>query len=264
MTDLQIFNSPEFGAIRTIEKDGEPWFVGKDVADALGYTDLNKAIAMHVDDEDKLNDKMASSLGQRGGWFINESGLYSLVLSSKLPTAKKFKRWVTNEVIPSIRKHGAYMTPETLEKVLLSPDTLMQLAQNLKDEQEKRKALEAQIESQKPAVLFTGAVETSKTSILIGELAKMLKQNGINIGPNRLFEWMRQNGYLIKRKGTDYNMPTQRSMEMGLFEIKETAINNPDGSIRISKTPKVTGKGQVYFINYFLSKEEKPCQNSES
>ena len=264
MADLQIFNSPEFGAIRTIEKDGEPWFVGKDVAAALGYTDLNKAIMMHVDEEDKLNDKMASSLGQRGGWFINESGLYSLVLSSKLPNAKKFKRWVTNEVIPSIRKHGAYMTPETLEKVLLSPDTLMQLAQNLKDEQEKRKALEQQIESQKPAVLFTGAVETSKTSILIGELAKMLKQNGINIGPNRLFEWMRQNGYLIKRKGTDYNMPTQRSMEMGLFEIKETAINNPDGSIRISKTPKVTGKGQVYFINLFLSKEEKPCQNSES
>ena len=264
MQELQIFNSPEFGQIRTIERDGEPWFVGKDVAAALGYTDLNKAIMMHVDDEDKLNDKMASSLGQRGGWFINESGLYSLVLSSKLPNAKKFKRWVTNEVIPSIRKHGAYMTPETLEKVLLSPDTLMQLAQNLKDEQEKRKALEQQIESQKPAVLFTGAVETSKTSILIGELAKMLKQNGINIGPNRLFEWMRQNGYLIKRKGTDYNMPTQRSMEMGLFEIKETAINNPDGSIRISKTPKVTGKGQVYFINLFLSKEEKPCQNSES
>lgn len=264
MTDLQIFNSPEFGAIRTIEKDGEPWFVGKDVAIALGYTDLNKAIAMRVDDEDKLNDKMASSLGQRGGWFINESGLYSLVLSSKLPTAKKFKRWVTNEVIPSIRKHGAYMTPETLEAAILNPDTMIKLCTALKDEQEKRKALEQQIESQKPAVLFTGAVETSKTSILIGELAKMLKQNGINIGPNRLFEWMRQNGYLIKRKGTDYNMPTQRSMEMGLFEIKETAINNPDGSIRISKTPKVTGKGQVYFINLFLSKEEKPCQNSES
>lgn len=148
------------------------------------------------------------------------------------------------------------MTPETLEKVLLSPDTLMQLAQNLKDEQEKRKALEEQIESQKPAVLFTGAVETSKTSILIGELAKMLKQNGVNIGQNRLFEWLRQNGYLIKRNGTDYNMPTQRSMDMGLFEIKETTINNPDGSIKISKTPKVTGKGQVYFINLFLNKEE--------
>ena len=245
-------------------RHGEPWFVGKDVAAALGYTDEAQAIRKHVDIEDKGVVEMTTPGGKQNIIIINESGLYSLVLSSKLPTAKKFKRWVTNEVIPSIRKHGAYMTPETLEKVLLSPDTLMQLAQNLKDEQEKRKALEQQIESQKPAVLFTGAVETSKTSILIGELAKMLKQNGINIGPNRLFEWMRQNGYLIKRKGTDYNMPTQRSMEMGLFEIKETAINNPDGSIRISKTPKVTGKGQVYFINLFLSKEEKPCQNSES
>lgn len=256
MTDLQIFNSPEFGAIRTIEKDGEPWFVGKDVAAALGYKEPTKAAREKVDDDDKGVSKIDTPSGIQEMTIINESGLYSLVLSSKLPTAKKFKRWVTNEVIPSIRKHGAYMTPETLEKVLLSPDTLMQLAQNLKDEQEKRKELEAQIESQKPAVLFTGAVETSKTSILIGELAKMLKQNGINIGPNRLFEWMRQNGYLIKRKGTDYNMPTQRSMEMGLFEIKETAINNPDGSIRISKTPKVTGKGQVYFINLFLNKEE--------
>lgn len=268
MTDLQIFNSPEFGQIRTIERDGEPWFVGKDVAAALGYSDTADALKKHVDEEDKQllkpGEMPTLKTSNFGAYIINESGLYSLVLSSKLPNAKKFKRWITSEVIPSIRKHGAYMTPETLEKVLLSPDTLMQLAQNLKDEQEKRKALEQQIESQKPAVLFTGAVETSKTSILIGELAKMLKQNGINIGPNRLFEWMRQNGYLIKRKGTDYNMPTQRSMEMGLFEIKETAINNPDGSIRISKTPKVTGKGQVYFINLFLSKEEKPCQNSES
>lgn len=256
MTDLQIFNSPEFGAVRTIEKDGEPWFVGKDVAAALGYKEPTKAAREKVDDDDKGVSKIDTPSGIQEMTIINESGLYSLVLSSKLPTAKKFKRWVTNEVIPSIRKHGAYMTPETLEKVLLSPDTLMQLAQNLKDEQEKRKALEAQIESQKPAVLFTGAVETSKTSILIGELAKMLKQNGINIGQNRLFAWMREKGYLIKRKGTDYNMPTQRSMDMGLFEIKETTINNPDGSIKISKTPKVTGKGQVYFINLFLNKEE--------
>ena len=264
MTDLQIFNSPEFGAIRTIEKDGEPWFVGKDVAEALGYTDPNKAIVMHVDEEDKLNDKTASSLGQRGGWLINESGLYSLVLSSKLPTAKKFKRWVTSEVIPSIRKHGAYMTPDKLEEVLLKPDTLIQLAQNLKDEQEKRRALEVKVEAQRPKVLFAESVEAAKTSILIGELAKLLKQNGINIGQNRLFEWLRNNGYLIKRQGSDYNMPTQRAMEMGLFEIKETTITHSDGHIHVSKTPKVTGKGQVYFVNLFLSKEEKPCQNSES
>lgn len=256
MTDLQIFNSPEFGTIRTIDKGGEPWFVGKDVANALGFTNSRDAISTHVFLEDRGVDSIDTPGGNQKMTVINESGVYALVFGSRLTTAKKFKHWVTSEIIPSIRKHGAYMTPETLEKVLLSPDTLMQLAQNLKDEQEKRKALEAQIESQKPAVLFTGAVETSKTSILIGELAKMLKQNGVNIGQNRLFEWLRQHGYLIKRNGTDYNMPTQRSMDMGLFEIKETTINNPDGSIKINKTSKVTGKGQVYFINLFLNKEE--------
>lgn len=265
MTDLQIFNSPEFGAIRTIEKDGEPWFVGKDVATILGYAKPLNALATHIDEDDSLKQGLIDNMGRmQETIFINESGLYSLVLSSKLPNAKKFKRWITSEVIPSIRKHGAYMTPDKLEEVLLSPDTLMQLAQNLKDEQEKRKALQEQVEAQRPAVLFAGAVETSKSSILIGELAKVLKQNGVNIGQNRLFEWMRQNGYLIRRNGSDYNMPTQRAMEMGLFEIKETTIVHADGHTHINKTPKVTGKGQVYFINLFLSKEGKPCQNSES
>ena len=251
MTDLQIFNSPEFGAIRTIEKDGEPWFVGKDVATALGYSDSFGSLKKHVDEEDKLVCQIDSAGQKRDITIINESGLYSLVLSSKLPTAKKFKRWVTNEVIPSIRKR-AYMTPETLEKVLLSPDTLMQLAQNLKDEQEKRKVLETKIEQDKPKVLFADAVASAKTSILIGELAKLLKQNGVDIGQNRLFEWMRQNGYLIRRQGSDYNMPTQRSMEQGLFEIKETTVVHADGHTHINKTPKVTGKGQAYFVTLFL------------
>ena len=252
MTDLQIFNSPEFGAIRTIEKDGEPWFVGKDVATALGYKEATKAAREKVDDEDKGVSKIDTPSGIQEMTIINETGLYSLVLSSKLPTAKKFKRWVTNEVIPSIRKHGAYMTPETLEKVLLSPDTLMQLAQNLKDEQEKRKELETKIEQDKPKVLFADAVATAQTSILIGELAKLLKQNGVDMGQNRLFEWMRQNGYLIRRQGSDYNMPTQRAMEQGLFEIKETTVVHADGHTHINKTPKVTGKGQAYFVTLFL------------
>lgn len=252
MTDLQIFNSPEFGVIRTIEKDGEPWFVGKDVANALGYKDTVNALKSHVDTEDKGGWQITTQFGEKETTIINESGLYSLVLSSKLPTAKKFKRWVTNEVIPSIRKHGAYMTPETLEKVLLSPDTLMQLAQNLKDEQEKRRVLETKIEQDKPKVLFADAVASAKTSILIGELAKLLKQNGVDIGQNRLFEWMRQNGYLIRRQGSDYNMPTQRSMEQGLFEIKETTVVHADGHTHINKTPKVTGKGQAYFVTLFL------------
>ena len=258
MTDLQIFKNPEFGAIRTIEKDGEPWFVGKDVAAALGYERPTKAILDHVDDEDKDEVPIQDSIGRSQNTpIINESGLYSLVLSSKLPTAKKFKRWITSEVIPSIRKHGAYMTPDKLEEVLLKPDTLIQLAQNLKAEQEKRRALEAKVETDKPKVLFADSVEAAKTSILIGELAKLLKQNGINIGQNRLFQWLRQNGYLIRRQGSDYNMPTQRAMEMGLFEIKETTITHSDGHIHVSKTPKVTGKGQVYFVNLFVSGRAK-------
>lgn len=252
MTDLQIFNSPEFGAIRTIEKDGEPWFVGKDVAAALGYKDTVNALKSHVDAEDKGGWQITTQFGDKETTIINESGLYSLVLSSKLPTAKKFKRWVTSEIIPSIRKHGAYMTPDKLEQVLLNPDTLMQLAQNLKDEQEKRKVLETKIEQDKPKVLFADAVASAKTSILIGELAKLLKQNGVDIGQNRLFEWMRQNGYLIRRQGSDYNMPTQRSMEQGLFEIKETTVVHADGHTHINKTPKVTGKGQAYFVTLFL------------
>lgn len=253
MQELQIFNSPEFGQIRTIERGGEPWFVGKDVAEALGYANARNAVPDHVDDEDKLRTQIEYAGQKREVTLINESGLYSLVLSSKLPGAKQFKRWITSEVIPSIRKHDAYITPDKLEQVLLNPDTLMQLAQNLKDEQEKRKALQEQVEAQRPAVIFAEAVETSKSSTLIGELAKILKQNGINIGQNRLFEWMRQNGYLIRRNGSDYNMPTQRAMEMGLFEIKETSIVHADGHTSISKTPKVTGKGQVYFVDLFLS-----------
>lgn len=252
MNELQIFDNPEFGKIRTVERDGEPWFVGKDVAAALGYNDTNKAIAMHVDDEDKLNDKTASSLGQRGGWIINESGLYSLVLSSKLPTARKFKRWVTSEVIPTIRKHKAYMTPDKLEEVLLNPDTLIQLAQNLKSEQEARRAAEAKIEADRPKVLFADAVSTSEQSILIGQLAKIIRQNGVPMGERRLFQWMRENGYLGKH-GSRYNIPTQRSMEMGLFEIKETAVTHSDGRVTTNTTPKVTGKGQIYFVNCFLA-----------
>ena len=257
MTDLQIFNSPESGEIRTIEKNGEPWFVGKDVAAALGYEKPTDAVRKHVDVEDRGISKMETPSGAQETTIINESGLYSLVLSSKLPTAIKFKRWVTSEVIPSIRKHGGCLTPDKLEEVLLKPDTLIQLAQNLKAEQEKRRALEVKMEEQKPKVLFAESVEAAKTSILIGELAKLLKQNGINIGQNRLFEWLRNNGYLIRRQGSDYNMPTQRAMEMGLFEIKETTITHSDGHIHVSKTPKVTGKGQVYFVNLFVSGRAK-------
>lgn len=253
MNELKIFENTEFGKVRATEINGEAWLVGKDVAEILGYSDTNKAVAMHVDEEDKLNDKTASSLGQRGGWLINESGLYSLIISSKLPQAKKFKRWVTAEVLPSIRKHGAYMTPQKIEEVLLSPDTIIKLATDLKAEREKRMKLQRETEVLKPKALFADAVSASKTSILIGDLAKLLRQNGHDIGQRRLFEWMRENGYLIKQRGASWNMPTQKSMERGLFEIKETTISHGDGHTSISKTVKVTGKGQVYFINKFMA-----------
>ena len=253
MNELMIFKSPEFGEIRTVEVNGEPWLVGKDVALALGYQNPSKALSDHVDEEDKLNNESLLSLGQRGGWLINESGLYALVLSSKLPTAKKFRRWVTAEVLPSIRRHGAYMTPETLEAAILNPDTMIKLCTALKEEQDKRKTLENRVKRDRPKVLFADSVAASKTSILVGELAKLLKQNGVETGQNRMFQWLREQGYLIRRQGTDFNMPTQKAMEMGLFEIKETAITHSDGHVTISKTPKVTGKGQQFFVNAFLS-----------
>ena len=252
---LQIFNNQEFGQIRTLFIENEGWLVGKDVTEILGYSNSSDALKNHVDEDDKK--KIAFSdypqFGNKGAVLINESGLYSLILRSNLPKAKEFKRWVTSEVLPSIRKHGAYMTENILEKALTSPDFLIQLATNLKEEQEKRRLLEEEKERNAPKVIFADAVSTSHTSILVGELAKLMKQNGIDTGEKRLFKWLRDNGYLIKRKGTDYNMPTQKSLELKIIEIKERTINNPDGSIRITKTPKVTGKGQQYFINKFLN-----------
>lgn len=258
MNDIQVFNNPEFGEIRTVEINNEPWFVGKDVAVILGYSNPQKAIRDHIDEDDRTVNESFTVNGTAIA-LINESGLYSLVLSSKLPTAKKFKRWVTSEVLPSIRKHGAYMTPETLEKMVLTPDFGIRLLTELKAEQDKRKALEATVEEQKPHVLFSNAVSASKTTILIGALAKLLKQNGINIGQNRLFEWLRQNGFLVKR-GDNRNMPTQRAMEMGLFEVKESCHLNSNGCNVITKTTVVTGKGQCYFINRFLGKQNGVAQ----
>lgn len=252
MKQLQVFNNQEFGQVRTMIIDGSPWFVAKDVCECLDINNSRQALARLDSDEKNsviLND---GTPGNPEKGIVNEYGLYNLVLSSRKPSAKAFKRWITHEVIPAIRKHGAYMTGETLEQALTSPDFLIRLATELKTEQEARKMAEAQIEADKPKVLFADSVAASHGSILVGELAKLLNQNGIDIGQNRLFNWLRENGYLICRKGTDYNMPTQRSMEMQLFNIKETAITHSDGHVSISKTVKVTGKGQVYFVNKFL------------
>lgn len=258
MENLQIFNSEEFGQIRTMAINGEPWFVGKDVADILGYSNSRKALLDHVDNEDKYDGVTIRDAIGRGQntVVINESGLYSLILLSKMPNAKKFKRWVTSEVLPSIRGNGAYiagqenMTPEQIMAAGL------QAAQKIIES--KNQQIEAQktdIQRMKPKEIFADAVSASHTSILIGALAKIISQNGVHIGQNRLFAWMRENGYLITRRGADYNMPTQKSMEMKLFEIKERTVNNPDGSVRIIRTALVTGKGQQYFINKFLTKE---------
>lgn len=253
MNQLKVFENKEFGKVRTVVTNGEPWFVGKDVADALGYAETNNMMK-RLDDEDFMSSKLEGM--NMKSILINESGLYSAIIGSKLPTAKKFKHWVTAEVLPSIRKHGAYLTPQKIEEALLNPDTLIQLATNLKNEQLRNRALEGKIEQDKPKVIFADAVTTSKTAILIGELAKLLKQNNIEIGQNRLFEWLRNNGYLIKRKGTDWNAPTQRSMELGLFEVKETVISHADGHTSVNKTTKVTGNGQVYFINMFFAQKD--------
>lgn len=251
MSDLQLFQNPEFGRVRIVEVNGEAWMVGKDVAEALGYSNPQKAIRDHVDEDDKTVNDSFTVNGTQGA-LINESGLYSLVLSSKLPNARKFRRWVTNEVLPTVRKHGAYMTPETLQAAILNPDTMIQLCQRLKAEQEHSRQLEAENAAMLPKAVFADAVSASKSSILVGELAKLLRQNGVDTGEKRLFHWLRQNGYLIKRNGADHNMPTQRSIEQGLFVIKETTVCHADGHTTISKTPKVTGKGQQYFVNLHL------------
>ncbi|EGT3800875.1 phage antirepressor [Clostridioides difficile] len=254
MNNLQIFKNNTFGEIRVIEIKEEPWFVGKDVAEKLGYKDTSDALKRHVDDEDKGVGEIPTPGGNQNMRLINESGLYSLILSSKLPNAKAFKRWVTNEILPSIRKTGGYI--HTTEN--MSDDEIMARALQVAQKTIEKKSREIEekdkvIQLQQPKVLFADAVASSDDSILVGELAKLLKQNGIDTGEKRLFAWLRDNGYLIKRKGEDYNTPTQKSVDLKIMETKKRAIYNPDGSTKITKTPKVTGKGQIYFVNKLKS-----------
>ena len=258
MNELQIFNNNQFGEIRTTIKDGEPWFVASDVCRALEIANNLDALTRLEQDEKgvALTDTPG---GTQEVTIVNEPGLYALVLGSRKPEAKAFKRWVTHEVIPSIRKHGMYATPTTIEQMIADPANAIKVFSALKQEQERRKELEATVEHNAPKVLFAEAVQASHDSCLVGQLAKMIRQNGKPIGANRMFTWLRDNGWLCK-KGENWNMPTQKAMEAGYFEIKETVIANPDGSTRITRTPKVTGKGQIYFINCFLRGEnENSC-----
>ena len=259
MNEIQIFKNKDFGEIRTIEEEGKVLFCGSDVAKALGYKNPTEAIQDPC--KGTIERCTSDSLGRRQKIkFVTEGDIYRLAARSKLPEAEAFERWIFDEVLPSIHKHGAYMTPETLDRMISSPEFGIRLLTALKDEQEKRKELEQENAAQRqrigemrPKEIFADAVSVSDDSILIGALAKIIKQNGVDMGQKRLFAWLRNNSFLMKA-GSDYNMPTQRAMELGLFKIKERTINNPDGSVRITKTVLVTGKGQQYFVNKFLTK----------
>ena len=255
MNDITIFHSREFGDMRTLLKNGEPWFIGNEIANILGYSNTRDAIAKHVDNADKNTVAIHDGIGNPNKTIINESGLYSLILSSKLPGAKRFKHWVTSEVLPAIRKTGGYIPVDSgmsdmevlARAVLISKKTIDVL-------KEENRKLETANEAMKPKALFADAYAATKDGILVGAMAKMLRQNGIEIGQNRLFRILRERGYLMKG-GADKNMPTQRSMESGWFRIKARTITTPDGSNRSTRTVLVTGKGQQYFVNLFLKEE---------
>lgn len=247
MNKVKIFNSEEFGDVRTVTINGDPWFVGKDVAAALGFTNPRDAISTHVFDEDKGVESIDTLGGKQKMTVINESGLYAFVFGSRLKSAQRFKHWVTSEVLPAIRKTGGYRTPAPQGKELLALAVL--------EAQKTIEAQNAEIERMRPKEIFADAASTSQTSILIGDLAKLLRQNGVDTGQKRLFEQLRNEGYLMKT-GSSRNMPTQRYVADGLFQIKETVISNPDGSVRMTKTTKVTGKGQQYFLNKYLKNKE--------
>lgn len=259
-TDIQIFKNEQFGQIRVVERDGEPWFVAVDICGALDIANSRDALT-RIDEDEKgvaLTDTLG---GAQEVAVVNEPGLYSLVLGSRKSEARAFKRWITHDVIPAIRKTGMYATPATVEAMLANPDTMIQVLQAFKDEREQRLALETKVVADAPKVAFADAVETSTDSCLVGQLAKIIRQNGYEIGANRLFEYLRKEGYLCKA-GSNRNMPTQRSMEAGWFEVKESVLENPDGSIRVVRTPKVTGKGQIYFVNKFLHPEAVKAESA--
>lgn len=265
MKDLQIFQNNEFGEIRTVLRNGEPYFNLNDTCRILEIKNSSDAKS-RLSEPGVVTTEVGVVTGEKSDGtdaiqfvqanFINESNLYKLIFQSRKPQAERFSEWVTSEVLPSIRKHGGYLTPEKLEEVLINPDVLIKLATNLKEEQELRRGLELEREENKQKVLFANSVETASNSCLVGELAKLISQNGYEIGQNRLFKWLRENGYLIRQKGENYNLPTQYSMELGLMEIKKRTINNPDGSVRLTSTTKITGKGQIYFVDKFIGQEK--------
>lgn len=256
MNELKVFENTEFGKFGIMLIDGKEYFPATKCAEILGYKNPQDAVRAKCKGVRKMLTPSAGGMQEAN--YISEGDLYRLIASSKLPAAQKFEQWIFDEIVPSIRKHGAYMTPEVIEQTLMNPDYIIRLATAIKEERAKNEQLEKinaeqqkHLQENRPKIVFAESVETSKTSILIGELAKLIRQNGYPIGQNRLFEWLRENGYLIKG-GSSRNSPTQKSMEMRLMETKVSTINNPDGSIRETRTTKITGKGQIYFINQFI------------
>jgi anti-repressor protein len=253
MNSLQLIDQRELlGQDFKIYGDiDNPLFLAKDVANWIEHSNSTEMVRT-IDDSEKLNSTILSAGQNREVTFLTEDGLYEILMLSRKPIAKQFKTQV-KQILKEIRRVGLYATPQKLEEMLNDPDTMIKTLQALKTEREKVAVLKEKVAEDKPKVIFADAVSVSATTILVGDLAKIIKQNGIDIGGTRLFRWLRDNGYLIKRNGTDYNMPTQKSMELDLFEIKETVITHSDGHTTISKTPKVTGKGQVYFINKLVA-----------
>lgn len=248
--NLQIFKNEEFGKIRTVEKNDVVYFAGSDVAKALGYAIPHKAVQTHCKGVLKWN--IPTDSGNQDVLFITEGDVYRLIMRSKLPSAERFESWVMDEVLPSIRKNGGYIAgQETMTDEELLAKALMVANNKIAERDRIIEHQKAKIEYDRPKTIFADAVATSNTSILVGDLAKIICQNGVQIGQKRLFAWLRDNGYLMK-SGSSYNMPIQRYVQQGLFEVKERSIQNPDGSVRITITPKVTGKGQLYFVNKFL------------
>ncbi len=254
MNELKIFENEAFGAVRVIEREGQPWFVASDVAKSLGYRDA-AAMTRMLDEDEKGTHIVCTLGGKQEVTVISEAGLYSSVIRSGREEAKAFKRWITHEVIPSIRRHGMYATPQTVEAMLDDPDTTIKILTALKEERAQRQALEAKAEADRPKIVFAESIEVAKTSILVGEMAKLIKQaTGHDIGQNRFFDFLRDNGYLHK-SGSQRNMPTQRSIEAGWMEVKEGTRIGSSGECHITRTTKITGRGQIYFINLFATRK---------
>lgn len=251
MNALKIFNHATFGNVRAVDRGGQPWFVAKDVCGCLDIR-TNDA-ANSLDEDEKGYESIVSLGGAQQTLIISEPGLYSLILRSRKPDAKAFKRWLVHEVIPSIRRHGVYATPQTVEAMLNDPETTIKILTALKEERAQRQALEARAEADRPKVVFAESIKVARTSILVGEMAKLIKQaTGHDVGQNRFFEWLRDHGYLHK-SGSQRNAPTQRSMEAGWMEIKEGTRIGSSGECYITRTTKITGRGQIYFVNLFAA-----------